>query len=111
MLGNLLVQGRRPPFPTRARSASHVQNVRCIRDHRSTRVSRSDLIVRPEGLEPPTTWFEVTRTNSTYQLKQSLVTLAAFVEPTQIADFLFHLMLPRHKPGTFVVAKQDTAAL
>ena len=28
MLDKLLVQGRRPPFPTLARSASRVQNVR-----------------------------------------------------------------------------------
>lgn len=58
MLDKLLVQGRRPPFPTLARSASRMQNVRCIRDHRSTRVSRADLIARPERLELPTTWFE-----------------------------------------------------
>jgi hypothetical protein len=76
------VQGRHPPFPTRSLSASRVQNVRRIRDHRSTRVSRADLIARPEGLEPPTTWFEVTATNSTLQLEQSLATLAAFANPT-----------------------------
>ena len=35
-----------------------------------------------EGLEPPTTWFEVTRTNSTFQLEQSLATLAASANPT-----------------------------
>ena len=58
MLDKLLVQGRRPPFPTLARSASRMQNVRCIRDDRSTRVSRADLMARPEGLESPTTWFE-----------------------------------------------------
>jgi hypothetical protein len=30
----------------------------------------------------PTTWFEVTATNSTIQLEQSLATLAAFANPT-----------------------------
>ena len=39
-------------------------------------------MARPEGLEPPTTWFEVTSTNSTIQLEQSLATLAAFANPT-----------------------------
>jgi hypothetical protein len=32
--------------------------------------------------DPSSTWFEVTRTNSTFQLEQSLATLAAFVNPT-----------------------------
>jgi len=41
-----------------------------------------DLMARPEGLEPPTTWFEVTPTISTFQLKQPLATLAAFAKPT-----------------------------
>jgi hypothetical protein len=41
-----------------------------------------DLMARPEGLEAPTTWFEVIRTNSTFQLEQSLATLAAFANPT-----------------------------
>jgi hypothetical protein len=41
-----------------------------------------ETIVRPDGLEPPTTWFEATPTTSTFQLEQSLATLAAFANPT-----------------------------
>jgi len=41
-----------------------------------------ETLAHPEGLEPPTSWFEVTRTNSTYQLEQSLATLAEFANPT-----------------------------
>ena len=36
----------------------------------------------PEDLQSPTTWFEVTRANSTFQLEQSLSTLAASANPT-----------------------------
>jgi len=39
-------------------------------------------MARRSGLEPPTTWFEVTPTSSTFQLEQSLATLAAFAKPT-----------------------------
>ena len=39
-------------------------------------------LARLEGLEPPTTWFEVTATNSTFQLEQSLAMLAAIAKPT-----------------------------
>jgi hypothetical protein len=34
------------------------------------------------GTLTPTTWFEVTPTNSAFQLEQSLATLAAFANPT-----------------------------
>jgi hypothetical protein len=76
------VQGRHPPFPARSLSASRMQKARRIRDHRSTRASRAHLLARQEGLEPPTTWFEVTPTDSIFQLEQSLATLAAFANPT-----------------------------
>ena len=41
-----------------------------------------ETMARPEGLKPPTTWFEVTASSSTFQLEQSLATLAAFAKPT-----------------------------
>ena len=41
-----------------------------------------ETLARPERLELPATWFEVTPTNSTFEPKQSLVTLAAFAKPT-----------------------------
>jgi len=49
-----------------------------------THVSGMDLetMARRSGLEPPTAWFEVTRTNSTFQRKQPLATLAALANPT-----------------------------
>lgn len=38
-------------------------------------------IARPEGLEPPSTWFQVTATNLIFQREQSLATLAALIKP------------------------------
>ena len=52
------------------------------RPHISQGQVAHSFLARPEGLEPPTTWFEVTSTSSTIQLEQSLATLAAFANPT-----------------------------
>ena len=48
-----------------------------------------ETIARPEGLETPTIWFEVTATSLILQLEESLATLAEFARPTQLADFWF----------------------
>ena len=64
-------------------------------------------MARPERFEPPTTWFVVTPSSLTFQLEQSLATLAAIANLTQLAEFLFD-QLPRwHKFGTFDYARSQ----